>query len=99
MESLKGLLRKKIIVKQFRYSIFNKPLSHFSFCISSDGSVGKAEVRCQLKAHNEADCLSGRKIRPVIAQGPVMPICILMLQSPPPYKRWCFAYFYFYFFA
>lgn len=78
MESLKGPLKKKIIVKQFRYCIFNKPLRHFVFCISSDGSVGKAEVRCQLKAHNEADCLSGRKIRPVIPQGPVMSICILI---------------------
>lgn len=40
--------------------------------------MGKTEVRRQLKAHNGADCLLGRKIRPVIAQGPVLSVCILM---------------------
>lgn len=57
--------------------MFNKPQSHFILCISSDDSVEKAEgVRCQLKAHNEVDCLSGGKISPVIAQGPVLSTCI-----------------------
>lgn len=52
--------------------MFGKPQSHFIFCISSDDSAGKAAVRCQLKAHNEVDCLSGGNISPVIAQGPVL---------------------------
>lgn len=41
--------------------LLNNPPSHLIFWIS-DASVAKAEVRCQLKAHNEPECFAGRKI-------------------------------------
>lgn len=59
------------MVQQFRKKLTNLLAIAFS-ALAVDHWMEKAEVRCHLKAHNEADGLSGRKIKSVIAQGPVV---------------------------